>query len=63
MAKLKKVIKIWALKTINSRDVPSYLNTLSADGIEIFGVYPSLSIGGSYEVLSYTVEKPVEDDL
>ena len=53
-------VRRWTFNNVSDRDVANALNKLSADGSVVFGVYQSLSIGGTYGVLSYKDETKEE---
>lgn len=46
-------VRTWTFNNVADREVATALNKLSAAGAEVFGVYQSMSIGGTYGVLSY----------
>lgn len=51
----------WSLEFVQTRNVADKLNELSAKGYTIFSVNPSVSIGGSYEVVYY-IDRQKETD-
>ncbi len=48
-----KMKKVWSYQRVEDRRLADLLNGLSDQGVEVFGVYASASIGGAFEVLTY----------
>ena len=47
-------VRTWEMSNHGSRELPAFLNKITAQGSTVFSVYPSLNVGGIYEVLYYT---------
>ncbi len=57
----KRKIRQWSHDIIQTRQLSTHLNKLSADGYTVFTVNQSSHIGGSYEVLYYIDKPPVPE--
>lgn len=54
---MSKMIKKWAFKPVQTRQVEEYLNRVSSEGEEVFGVYSSATVAGSLDILTYHKEE------
>ena len=61
---MKKTVKKWTFRPVQTRQVEEYLNRVSAEGEKVFGVYASAIVAGSLDILTYHEENdprpPVE---
>jgi putative flippase GtrA len=54
---MKKTVKKWTFKTIQTRQVEEYLNRVSLEGEKVVGVYGTSTLAGSLDVLTYHDEE------
>ncbi len=54
---MSKMIKKWTFKPVQTRQVEEYLNRVTMDGEEVFGVYSSATVAGSLDILTFHKEE------